>query len=212
MEQAQRRGVEDPAVARTDPANGRGGGGTSAARAFSIGAYLSRQRTLRGISLDELAQLTRIPLRSLARLEAGAFDRDPDGFARGFVRTVAGALGLPPDETVARMLPEVDASAARAGSALVAARWLAVAAVLALLVGLATWVLASDPKLPIGWTRGRDAVVYRHDAVRALAVERGLWSPGRSTTAASGSGDAAPEGPAGSDPGRQRSSAAAPKR
>ena len=46
---------------------------------------------------------TRIPIRSLARLEAGVFDAEPDGFARGFVRTVAIALGLPPDETVARM-------------------------------------------------------------------------------------------------------------
>jgi cytoskeletal protein RodZ len=45
-------------------------------------------------------------VRSLRRLEAGAFDHEPDGFARGFVRTVASALGLPPDETVARMLPE----------------------------------------------------------------------------------------------------------
>jgi transcriptional regulator with XRE-family HTH domain len=73
-----------------------------------IGAYLARQRQLRGISVEDLAAQMRIPLRSLQRLEAGAFDHDPDGFARGFVRTVAMALGLPPDETIARMLPEAD--------------------------------------------------------------------------------------------------------
>ena len=71
-----------------------------------IGAYLSRQRRLRGISLAELAQLTCIPLRSLERLESGAFDGAPDGFARGFVRTVALALGLDADDAVGRMLPE----------------------------------------------------------------------------------------------------------
>ena len=34
-----------------------------AARGDAIGAYLVRQRELRGISLQELADLTRIPLR-----------------------------------------------------------------------------------------------------------------------------------------------------
>ncbi|MCG8591936.1 MAG: helix-turn-helix domain-containing protein [Proteobacteria bacterium] len=73
----------------------------------SIGSYLARQRRLRGISLDELEQLTRIPRRSLERLESGIFDGNPDGFVRGFVRTVALALGLDPDEAVSRMLDEV---------------------------------------------------------------------------------------------------------
>jgi len=72
----------------------------------SIGTYLARQRRLRGISLDELAQLTRIPVRSLERLEAGSYDGVTDGFARGFVRTVAGSLGLEPADTLARMLRE----------------------------------------------------------------------------------------------------------
>ena len=49
---------------------------------------------MRGLSLDEVAAATRIPRRSLERLEAGAFDSEPDGFARGFVRTVADAMGL----------------------------------------------------------------------------------------------------------------------
>ena len=48
----------------------------------SIGFYLARERRMRGISLDELADLTKIPRRSLERLEAGAFDHNPDGFAR----------------------------------------------------------------------------------------------------------------------------------
>jgi hypothetical protein len=71
-----------------------------------IGAYLAGQRKLRGISRQELADLTRIPIRSLERLESGLFDNIDDGFVRGFVRTVSSALGLDPDESLTRMLPE----------------------------------------------------------------------------------------------------------
>ena len=69
----------------------------------SIGRYLASQRRLRDISLDQLAALTKLPRRSLERLESGAFDREPDGFARGFVRTVAIALGLDPDDAARKI-------------------------------------------------------------------------------------------------------------
>ncbi len=71
-----------------------------------IGAYLKRQRTLRGVTIEELSAQTRIPLRSLGRLESGEFDGETDGFVRGFVRPVADALGLDVDDTVSRMLKE----------------------------------------------------------------------------------------------------------
>ena len=79
----------------------------------SIGRYLAGQRELRGISVEELATQTRIPLRSLQRLETGVFDGDIDGFVRGFVRTVAEALGLDPEDTLTRMLVEPDGSERR---------------------------------------------------------------------------------------------------
>ena len=138
----------------------------------SVGRYLARERGLRGISIDDLAVLTKIPRRSLERLEAGAFDRVPDGFARGFVRAVAGALGLDPDEAVLRLLaepPEEDASgvlaAARRRLALVLGVGVALAA-----AGFGLWNLRSlwvgpDPPLP------SDQIVYRRDAVRSLAAE-----------------------------------------
>ncbi len=71
-----------------------------------IGRYLRLQREVRGITIEQLAQSTRIPLRSLERLEAGSFDDLSDGFVRGFVRTVAEALGLDPEDTLSRMLSE----------------------------------------------------------------------------------------------------------
>lgn len=127
---------------------------------------------LRGITLEGLAETTRIPVRALARLEAGVFDAEPDGFARGFVRTVAVALGLPPDETVARMLPEADAGDRKRDRLRV---WLqrtlgAGAVAVAILAGV--WTVTGRQLLPSGWTRDRDELVHRHDAIRALANEQ----------------------------------------
>jgi hypothetical protein len=144
--------------------------------AGSIGAYIARQRRLRGISLEELEALTRIPRRSLERLEAGAFDSDPDGFVRGFVRTVSLAIGLDPDDTVTRMLAEPDPRRGRrriprpssAAALLLAACLVAIGAgAVWTLVGARAGQLAEAPLAP---ERRR----VRRDAVRALAVERGL--------------------------------------
>jgi hypothetical protein len=142
----------------------------------SIGAYIARQRRLRGISLDELEVLTRIPRRSLERLEAGAFDSEPDGFVRGFVRTVSIAIGLDPDDTVTRMLaePHPRRRGRRIPSLSAAAASLLLACLVALGAG-AVWTL-------VGARSGQLAEVslapevrrVRRDAVRELAVERGL--------------------------------------
>ena len=161
MEQAQRGVPEDAGVASRE-------------RAEPIGAYLARQRVLRGITLERLAESTRIPLRSLARLEAGVFDAEPDGFARGFVRTVAVALGLPPDETVARMLPEADAGDRQRGRLRVWLQRALGAVAIAFLILVGVWTVTGRQLLPSGWTRDRDEIVYRHDAIRALADEQHL--------------------------------------
>ena len=75
---------------------------------YSIGAYLRLQRELRGISLEDVATATHLPLRSLDQLESGSFDGDQTGFAKGFVRTFAQAIGLDPEEAVTRMLVELE--------------------------------------------------------------------------------------------------------
>ena len=144
-------------------------------REISIGAYLARERRLRGISVGELAELTKIPTRSIERMEAGAFDGNPDGFVRGFVRTIAVGLGLDPEEAVMRMLGEpADLAEAAGGSALrFDRRMLAIAALLVamLSLGLAIWGWASRaPTAPTGDDAPK--IVYRRDAVRALADEQ----------------------------------------
>ncbi len=142
---------------------------------ISIGAYLARERRLRGISVGELAELTKIPTRSIERLEAGAFDGNPDGFVRGFVRTIAVGLGLDPEEAVMRMLGEPAELAEAAGGApfRLDRPLLVVAALLAAGVGLglAIWGWASrEPSAPTADDAPK--VVYRRDAVRALADEQ----------------------------------------
>ena len=148
-----------------------------------IGAYLSRQRRLRGIRLEDLARTTCIPLRSLERLEAGAFDGTPDGFARGFVRTVAGALGLDCDDAVRRMLPEARPGPRRArkGPRPDPKHWAR-----SLLAGLAAAALAlllfertgGDPSA----SELQSQRVFRRDAVRELARSQG-WLPPRAAAA-----------------------------
>ncbi len=137
-----------------------------------IGRYIAQQRRLRGIELEELALRTRIPRRSLERLEAGAFDQSPDGFSRGFVRTVAEAIGLDPDDAVARMLPEPDAArhgAPRSGRVLGALAAVAVAA--GVVLAVRALVFSSGAPAPLG---ERGELPVRRDFVRSLAEAQGI--------------------------------------
>lgn len=160
--------VRSPSVPGSDP--------ETSAPTRPIGDYLRRQRVLRGITIEELSELTRIPLRSLERLERGQFDGEADGFVRGFVRTVALALGLDADDAVARMLQEPGAGVwerhapGRRARQLLALGGLLVAVVLTGFVLRAGWgVLVGDH----GAEGARDVVVWR-DPVRALADAAGV--------------------------------------
>lgn len=83
----------------------------------SLGRHLRQERELRQLSLEEMAQTTRIPLRMLEHIEADRFDSLPgDVFARGFLKSYARALGLRSDDVVARFdalaAPEPDTAPA----------------------------------------------------------------------------------------------------
>ena len=61
----------------------------------SIGQELKRERELRGVSLKEIADSTKINLRFLRALEEDRFDILPEQFfTRGIIRTYANYLGL----------------------------------------------------------------------------------------------------------------------
>lgn len=64
---------------------------------------LRRERERRGIPLEAVAETTKIQLALLAGLERGDLARWPSGiFRRAFVRAYADAVGLVPDDVVAR--------------------------------------------------------------------------------------------------------------
>jgi len=68
---------------------------------MAFGENLRRERELRGVTLAELAQATKISLRYLNALEQDRFDQLPGGiFNRGFVRAIARYLGLDEREWV----------------------------------------------------------------------------------------------------------------
>jgi transcriptional regulator with XRE-family HTH domain len=59
------------------------------------GALLKRAREQRGITLQDLSAITRIPASSLGHIECDSFDELPaEVFVRGFIRNVSRELGL----------------------------------------------------------------------------------------------------------------------
>jgi cytoskeletal protein RodZ len=69
----------------------------------SLGSYLKKERELRQISVAEVAQTTRIPIRIIGQLEDDEFDSLPaDIFVRGYLRAYARALSLDEGDVLAR--------------------------------------------------------------------------------------------------------------
>lgn len=67
-----------------------------------FGDRLRREREMRGVSLDEIAQATKIGTRLLRALEEEQFDLLPGGiFNKGFVRAYAKYLGINEEQAVA---------------------------------------------------------------------------------------------------------------
>src|SRR5919109_3458956 len=66
-----------------------------------VGELLRRERELRHISLDDVAERTKINRRYLEAIEESRYDRLPgETFVRGFIRSYAKAVGLDADETM----------------------------------------------------------------------------------------------------------------
>ena len=69
----------------------------------SLGQSLKEEREARNISVEEIASTTKIVRRYLEALENDRFDDMPGGFfVKGIIRTYAKAIGLDPDEILAR--------------------------------------------------------------------------------------------------------------
>ena len=69
----------------------------------TVGQYLRRHRLTRQMSIEEVARLTRVPMHSIERIEADRFDELPgEVFVRGFLTAYARAVGVSPDDALAR--------------------------------------------------------------------------------------------------------------
>jgi cytoskeleton protein RodZ len=67
----------------------------------TLGRFLKRERDLRGVSLREIAETTKIPLRVLEALEADDYDSmPPRAFVVGFLRAYARCLKIDPQEVI----------------------------------------------------------------------------------------------------------------
>src|SRR5436305_3135444 len=67
-----------------------------------FGDRLRREREMRGVTLDEIAESTKISRRALEALEEENFDLLPGGiFNKGFVRAYARYLGIDEEQAVA---------------------------------------------------------------------------------------------------------------
>jgi cytoskeleton protein RodZ len=67
-----------------------------------FGDKLRREREMRGVTLEEIAESTKIGTRSLRALEQEDFEKLPGGiFNKGFVRAYSRFLGLDEEQTVA---------------------------------------------------------------------------------------------------------------
>jgi cytoskeletal protein RodZ len=149
--------ARDPEHDRRDPAWGARPHGVVGSTAVTLGARLRRERELRGMSAEEIARATRIPLASIERLEADRFDDLPgEVFVRGFLRAYARAIGIDAEETLAqygsaRRVPYVAPVPVAPSSPKRESRRLGVAIAFVLLLVLCTMALSFVLK-----PRGRD--------------------------------------------------------
>src|SRR5437588_12771787 len=71
------------------------------AKTGAFGERMKREREMRGVKLEEIAESTKIGKRNLVALEQEQFDQLPGGiFNKGFVRAYAKYLGLHEEQAV----------------------------------------------------------------------------------------------------------------
>jgi cytoskeletal protein RodZ len=67
----------------------------------NFGEHLRREREVRNIALQDVSRTTKIPLRSLEKLEAGEYEALPgEVFVRGFIKSYARCVGLDDEDAL----------------------------------------------------------------------------------------------------------------
>ena len=82
-----------------------------------VGAQLRAAREARGLSVENMAEATRISARHIEHMDAGEFDQLPGRiYAIGFAKTYAKQVGLDPEAVAGEVRAELGAADYRAGS------------------------------------------------------------------------------------------------
>jgi cytoskeletal protein RodZ len=69
----------------------------------TVGQFLRTQREAKRMSVEEVSRATRVPVPSIERIEADRFDELPgEVFVRGFLKSYAQAVGVAPEDVLAR--------------------------------------------------------------------------------------------------------------
>lgn len=184
----------------------------------SFGAWLSRQRTGRGIELKEIAESSKISLQYLKAFEADRFDMLPaDVFAKGFLRQYASYVGLDPEEVINFYLtasqeeaddelPEPKPKNPSAGST---TRLVAIAVVMiTLLVALVWWLSRQTENTP---SAASTVAVGQQPDLNPAGGSEEVEEPGSSAATTDGAAMAISEDPAeGAAPGPDGLTPAAP--
>jgi len=168
----------------------------------SFGERMRREREMRGITLEEIADSTKIGTRSLRALEEEAFDRLPGGiFNKGFVRSYARYLGIDEDQAISDftaayeksrsepLLPDT-APVELAPQREWPVRSLVMAVLLLVAIGVAAWRLPSD--LPAAYAAVKQRTGSWFEPASKLAPSAQTPNPAPQN-AAPGAGAAATE-------------------
>ena len=82
-----------------------------------FGIRMKRAREERGVSLRQIADVTKLSVRALEALERNDISQLPGGiFSRAFVRSYASEIGLDPEQTVRDFLARFPDDSLSAGS------------------------------------------------------------------------------------------------
>jgi len=164
----------------------------------SFGERLKKEREKRGMTLEDVAGVTKISVRNLRALEQEKFDQMPGGiFNRGFVRSYARHLGLDDEQVVADYMeaagesvpaPDVSNGAPVPNNPPIQAQtpvgasdqvpWAALAGLVVLgTVLLAVWFYHSRHKAPEGPTTALETHQSPSPSVIPTEVSKGPSSP-----------------------------------
>ena len=112
---------------------------------IEFGKYLAQQRELRGLSRDEVSEVTKISPSLIAALEEGQVERLPSRvFVVNYIRAYATVIGLSPEEAILRY-EEVDKAAPEPSPVVLEQErrrraWLALSVLLVVVLGVGAYV------------------------------------------------------------------------